>query len=101
MMSFDIHQPVFSPDGEYLEDAAIRYREVLMERFEASPEEQDLVRQGGTVGWADTLMDLGMGYLEVTPATMTAEQLKSRRQARAKTAALKYANNCRCKIAPT
>ena len=48
-----------------------------MERFEASAEGQDLVRQGGTVGWADTLMDLGMGYLEVTPATMTAEQLKT------------------------
>ena len=48
-----------------------------MERFEASPEGQDLVRQGGTVGWADTFMDLGMGYLEVTPATMTAEQLKT------------------------
>ena len=59
MMSFDIRQPVFSPDGEYLEDVAIRYREVLMEAFEASPEGRDLVRQGGTVGWADTLMDLG------------------------------------------
>ena len=76
MMKFDIQQPVFNPDGEYLEEAAERYREVLMERFEASPEGQDLVRQGGTVGWADTLMDLGMGYLEVTPAAMTAEQLK-------------------------
>jgi hypothetical protein len=77
MMSFDIQRPVFSPDGEYLEDAAILYREVLMEGFEASPEGQDLVRQGGTVGWADTCMELGMGYLEVTPATMTAEQLKT------------------------
>ena len=76
-MSFDIRQLVFSPDGEYLEDAAIRYREVLMEAFEASPEGQDLVRQGGSVGWAETCMDLGMGYLEVTPATMTAEQLKT------------------------
>ena len=77
MMNFNIQQPVFDADGEYLEEAAERYREVLMERFEASAEGQDLVRQGGTVGWADTLMDLGMGYLEVTPATMTAEQLKT------------------------
>src|SRR2546426_1633760 len=77
MMSFNIQQPVFNPDGEYLEEAAIRYREVLMEAFVASTEGQDLVHQGGAVGWADTLMDLGMGYLGVTPATMTAEQLKT------------------------
>jgi len=77
MMNFNIQQPVFDPDGEYLEEVAERYREELMERFEASAEGQDLVRQGGSVGWADTLMDLGMGYLEVTPATMTAEQLKT------------------------
>ena len=75
MTNFNIQQPIFDPDGEYLEEAAARYRKALMERFEASAEGQDLVRQGGTVGWADTLMDLGMGYLEVTPATMTAEQL--------------------------
>jgi hypothetical protein len=76
-MSFDIQQPLFSPDDEYLEDAAIRYREVLMEGFEASAEGQDLVREGGTVGWAETFMELGMGYLEVTPASMTAEQVKT------------------------
>jgi hypothetical protein len=76
-MSFDIQQPVFSPDGEYLEDVAIRYREVLMAGFEASLEGQDLVRAGGTVGWAETFMELGMGYLEVTPASMTAEQVKT------------------------
>ena len=74
-MSFDIQQPVFSPDGEYLEDTAIRYREVLMEAFEASSEGQELISQDGTVGWADTLMDLGMGYLAVTPVAMTAEDL--------------------------
>jgi len=77
MMNFDIQQPVFDPDGEYLEEAAEQYRKVLIERFEASAEGQDLVRQGGSVGWADTLMDLGMGYLEATPATMTAEQLNT------------------------
>jgi hypothetical protein len=75
-MSFDIQQPVFSPDGEYLEDAAIHYRDVVMEGFADSPEGQDLVRQGGTIGWADTLMELGMGYLAVTPASMTAEEMK-------------------------
>jgi hypothetical protein len=75
-VDFDIQQPVFSPDGEYLEDAAMHYRDVVMEGFADSAEGQDLVRQGGTIGWADTLMELGMGYLEVTPAAMTAEDMR-------------------------
>ena len=76
-VDFDIQQPVFSPDGEYLDDdVAICYREALMEGLAGSPEGQELVRQGGTLGWADTLMELGMGYLEVTPAAMTAEDLQ-------------------------
>ena len=33
-MAFDIYQPVFDQDGEYLEDAAMRYREQLMELFD-------------------------------------------------------------------
>jgi hypothetical protein len=75
-VDFDIQQPVFSPDGEYLEDAAMHYREVVMEEFAESAEGQELVRQGGTIGWADTLMDLGIGHLGVTPAVMTPEELK-------------------------
>jgi hypothetical protein len=75
-MTFDIQQRVFDTQGEYLEDAAIRYREQLMDRFVASPEGQELVRQGGAVGWADTFMDLGIAYLGVTPPAMTPEQLE-------------------------
>jgi hypothetical protein len=75
-VDFDIQQLVFSPDGEYLEDAATHYREVVMEGFAESAEGQELVRQGGTVGWADTLMELGMGYLAVTPAAMTAADMQ-------------------------
>ncbi|MBV9175242.1 MAG: hypothetical protein JOZ81_34740 [Chloroflexi bacterium] len=75
-MSFDIQQPVFNPDGEYLEDAAMHYREVVMERFAESAEGLELVHQGGTIGWADTLIELGMGYLAVTPATMTAAEMR-------------------------
>jgi hypothetical protein len=75
-MSFDVHLPVFAPDGEYLEDAAIRYRAVLMERFAGSAEGQALVDQHGTMGWADTFMALGMGYLEVTPAVITPAQVQ-------------------------
>jgi hypothetical protein len=76
-MSFDIQEPVFTPDGEYLEEAAIRYREELMERFVASPEGQELAHQGSAVGWAETFMNLGIDYLGVTPAAITAEQLRT------------------------
>jgi hypothetical protein len=76
-MTFDIQQHVFDARGEYLEDAAIRCREELMDRFVTSPEGQELVRQGGAVGWADTFMDLGVAYLGVTPPAMTPEQLGS------------------------
>ena len=76
-MTFDIQQRVFDAQGEYLEDAAIRYRERLMDLFVASPEGQELVRQGGAVGWADTFMDLGIAYLGVTPPGMTPEQLQT------------------------
>lgn len=76
-MTFNIQQRVFDAQGEYLEDAAIRYREELMDRFVAAPEGQELVRQGGAVGWADTFMDLGIAYLGVTPPAMTPEQLES------------------------
>jgi hypothetical protein len=76
-MTFAIQQPVFDAQGEYLEDVAIRYREELMDLFVASPEGQELVREGAAVGWADTFMDLGIAYLGVTPPAMTPEQLES------------------------
>jgi hypothetical protein len=75
-VDFDIQQRVFSPDGEYLEEVAIHYRDVVMAGFADSPEGQELVRQGGTIGWADSLMELGIGYLAVTPATMTPDEMK-------------------------
>jgi hypothetical protein len=65
MMTFNIQQRVFDADGEYLEDAAIRYREELMDFFVISQEGQEVVRQGAAVGWADTFMDLGIAYLGV------------------------------------
>ncbi len=76
-MTFNIHQSVFSRDGEYMEKAAMRYREQLLRLFEQSPEwkaleEEDL--QSG--GWADMMMEYGMGYSGVTPAQMSAADLR-------------------------
>ena len=71
-MDFDIHEQVME-DGEYLEEAAIAYRERLMEVFTASEEAAELLEHEVPIGWAETLMEYGMGYLGVTPAQMTAE----------------------------
>jgi hypothetical protein len=59
-MDFDIHERVVD-DGEYLEDAAIQYRERLMEVFATSAEAQKLVDQDCAIGWAETFMEYGMG----------------------------------------
>ncbi len=75
-MAFDIYQRVFDEDGEYLEEAALRYRDELMELFAASPEGQELVRQRGAAGWADTFMDYGFSYLGVTPPEMAPEHIE-------------------------
>jgi len=73
-MDFDIHQRVMQ-DDEYLEDAAIAYRERLMEAFAASAESQELCEQQIAIGWAEAFMEYGMGYLGVTPAEMTPEDV--------------------------
>jgi len=75
-MDFDIHERVVD-DGEYLEDAAIQYRERLMEVFAASAEAQEFSDQDRAIGWAETFMEYGMGYLGVTPAEMTPEDVRA------------------------
>jgi hypothetical protein len=77
-MTFDIHQPVFDKvSGEYLEEAALQYREELETLFEASVEGKTLEDEGIQLGWVDRMMDLGIGYLEVTPARMSAADLRT------------------------
>lgn len=77
-MTFSIHQPVFDPEsGEYLEEAALQYREDLESLFEASVEGKRLEAEGIQPGWVDSLLDLGIGYLEVTPAQMSAADLRT------------------------
>lgn len=76
-MAFDMQQRVFDRRGVYLEAAALRYREELMERFTASPEGQALLSAHGRLGWADTLMDFGIGYLGATPAQLSPEDCQT------------------------
>jgi hypothetical protein len=77
-MTFDIHQPVFDKEsGDYLEDVAIQYREELVALFDASVEGQTLKDEGIEPGWADTVIDLGINYMQVTPAQMSAPYLRT------------------------
>src|SRR6266480_4783548 len=75
-MAFDIHQQVFDEDGEYLEKEAFQYREELMKLFVASAEGKTLQDEGIEPGWADMMMDLGMGSQSVTPAQMSETDLR-------------------------
>jgi hypothetical protein len=75
-MAFDIHQRVFDEDGDFDEEAALRYRDEIMVRFSTSPEGEEVAAQSGAVGWADTFMDYGMGYLGATPPEMSPAQVK-------------------------
>lgn len=74
-MTFAIDQAVFDPEnGEYLEEVALQYREDLESLFESSVEGKRLEEEGG---WVDILLDLGIGYLQVTPAQMSAADLRT------------------------
>ncbi|HKB48456.1 MAG TPA: hypothetical protein VKC57_12210, partial [Ktedonobacterales bacterium] len=53
------------------------YRERLMEVFAASAEAQELSDQDRVIGWAETFMEYGLGYLGVTPADMTPEDVRA------------------------
>ena len=76
-MVFNIHQSVFSRDDEYMEKAAMRYREQLLQLFEQSTEGKALEEEGiEPGGWADMMMEYGMGYPGVTPAKMSAADLR-------------------------
>jgi hypothetical protein len=76
-MAFNIHQSVFSRDGDYMEKAALQYREQLLQLFEQSPEGQALEEEGiQPGGWTDMVMEFGMTYPGVTPAQMVAADLR-------------------------
>ena len=45
-MAFNIHQSVFSRDGEYMEKAAMRYREQLLQLFEQACTLDSISREG-------------------------------------------------------
>lgn len=75
-MEFNIHQQVFDENGEYFEKEEQRYLDQLVELFEASPEAQVLQNEGAEPCWIGMLFDYAIRYLGVTPAQMTASDLR-------------------------
>jgi hypothetical protein len=75
-MSFDLNQAVFDEQGTYLEEQAVRYEEVLMDQFAASPEGQAIKERGTELGWAGAMIHYAISYLGVTPPLMTPSDLE-------------------------
>lgn len=76
--AFNIYQLVFDhTTGDYLEEQAQSYREQLLALFSQSPEGQTLKGQEEEdMGWAGTMLELGINYLGVTPAQMAPAQFR-------------------------
>jgi hypothetical protein len=76
--AFNIYELVFDhASGEYMEDKAQSYQTQLLALFSESPEGQSLSEQEPEVmGWADTMLKLGIGDLGVTPAQMAPAQFR-------------------------
>jgi len=75
-MAFDIHQSVSNKYGETSEEKATEYRNQLFELFVESPEGQALFDEGISPGWADAMMDYAFGYIGVSPAQMSPDDLR-------------------------
>src|SRR5207247_9193688 len=75
-MTFNIRQKIYDRDGMLLEKVAEQYKEQLSKSFFESPEGQALLDEGIEPGWSDMVVDLGMNYLSVTPATMSPDNLQ-------------------------
>ena len=75
-MAFNIRQPVFDRDGMPREKVAEQYKERLATLFFESPEGKALLDEGIEPGWSDMMVDFGMNYLSVTPATMSPDDLR-------------------------
>jgi hypothetical protein len=75
-MAFNIYQKAVNRYGEPDEKKAAEYQEQLFKLFVESPEGQALFDEGIRPVWADTMMEYGFGYLGVTPAQMTPNNLR-------------------------
>lgn len=75
-MTFNIHQKVVNRYGETSEEKAKEYRNQLFKLFVESPEGHVLFDEGISPGWADAMMDYAFGYIGVSPAQMSPDDLR-------------------------
>jgi hypothetical protein len=68
---FDIHQPIYDPDGEIDGERVETYIAGLMEEFVASAEAQPVFDQYGNGGWPALMMEYAINYPGVTPPEMS------------------------------
>ena len=75
-MTFDINQEIF--DEDYDEQKMFAYQQELTALFEQSPEAKAFLEEDEnySLSWADTLVEFGLRYLEVTPPDMTPAALR-------------------------
>jgi hypothetical protein len=75
-MTFNIHQSVVDRDGMPREKVAEQYKSQLSDLFTESPEGQALLDEDIEPGWTDMVIDFGINYFSVTPATMSPDNLR-------------------------
>jgi hypothetical protein len=75
-MSFDFNRSLCDDGDEIDEEALEEYSGELMHLFAESPEVREHVPEEAGIGWTATMIDYGASHLGVTPATMTAANLR-------------------------
>lgn len=68
---FDVHQRVFSEDGERDEDKVQDYIDGLVGEFAASPEAKPLLDSEDGIGWTGMFLEYGLNYPGSTPPDMS------------------------------
>lgn len=71
-MPFDVHQPIFNPNGELDNDARAAYQQALIKQFHASPEGQAYFQGNDAPNtWTDVFLTCAATHGGVTPPQMT------------------------------
>jgi len=75
-MKFNKHKTVNNKDGMPREKIAEQYKAQLSDLFAESPEGQALIDENIEPAWTYMVIDFGVDYLSVTPATMSPDNLR-------------------------
>jgi hypothetical protein len=73
---FDIHQSIYTEDGDWDEELSYDYREGLVEEFAESPEGREYTENLRPVVWSASMLDYAFDYLGVPPTEMSLRDLR-------------------------